>query len=330
MFPVQEETFRLIEAGKDVLASDRTGSGKTLGYTLPVLEKFNKSKYNLTPIKAPKFLILCPTRELVLQVSGEIAKFNSVYKVVSVYGGTSIEKQTTDISRGVAIIVATPGRLIDLLERKAINFKDLEVVCIDEADTMLEKGFKDDIEEIFGYIRGAAGKTQNIMFSATIPHWVTKIAREYFSKDMERINMIKDESVRTSETVEHYALYVKRHERHGAIRNLIEKYNPNSRTIIFTQTKAEANDFIKEFDSKHIVILHGDIPQSNREANLRDFRNGHKKLLIATDVAARGIDIPDVELIIQLSPPENPEPYIHRSGRTGRAGKEGINITFFD
>lgn len=186
---------------------------------------------------------------------------------------------------------------------------------------MLEKGFKDDVEEIFGFVRSAAGKTQNIMFSATIPKWVSQIAKKYFASDMERINMIKDEAVRTSETVEHLAQYVKRNERHSTIRSLIEKYNPNSRTIIFTQTKMEANDFVSDFDSKKIVILHGDIPQVARENNLRDFRDGVKRLLIATDVAARGIDIPDVDLVIQLSPPENTEPYIHRSGRTGRAGK---------
>lgn len=125
MFPIQEETFRLIEAGKDILASDRTGSGKTLGYTLPVLEKFNRAKYNTSPIKTPKFLILCPTRELVMQVTNEIKKVTSVYKVAAVYGGASIEKQISEIKRGVAIMVATPGRLIDLLERKAIDLNKL-------------------------------------------------------------------------------------------------------------------------------------------------------------------------------------------------------------
>ena len=130
--------------------------------------------------------------------------------------------------------------------------------------------------------------------------------------------------------MDHYALMVNQHERHEAVLRLIQKYNPDSRTIIFTQTKVEANNFIKYFDSDDIVILHGDIPQSAREHNMRKFRSGEKKILIATDVAARGIDIPNIELVIQLSPPETSEPYIHRSGRTGRAGKEGMNITFFD
>lgn len=148
-----------------------------------------------------------------------------------------------------------------------------------------------------------------------------KIAKSYFSSNLERINLIKDEEVRTSQTVEHLALCVHKSLRHQEAINLIEKYNPDNRTIIFTQTKMEANDFIKHFDKDDIVILHGDIPQNIREVNMKHFKNGHKKILIATDVAARGIDIPDVDLIIQLSPPENPEPYIHRSGRTGRAGR---------
>jgi ATP-dependent RNA helicase DDX21 len=136
--------------------------------------------------------------------------------------------------------------------------------------------------------------------------------------------------VRTSETVDHFALLVRPDERHHMVTQLIQKYNPDKRTIIFTKTKAEANDFIKFFDQNEMVILHGDISQNIREYNMSQFKKGTKKILIATDIAARGLDIPDVELIIQLSPPENPEPYIHRSGRTGRAGKDGLNITFFD
>lgn len=168
------------------------------------------------------------------------------------------------------------------------------------------------------------------MFSATIPPWVIKIAKQYFTSNMKHINLIKHLDVRTSRTVDHFGMYVKKDERHEIVNNLIQKYNPDNRTIIFTQTKMEANEFIKFFENKEIVLLHGDIPQTAREHNINQFKKGTKKILIATDVAARGLDIPDVELIIQLSPPENPEPYIHRSGRTGRAGKEGLNITFFD
>lgn len=178
-------------------------------------------------------------------------------------------------------------------------------MCIDEADTMLEKGFKDDVEEIFRNAREAAGKTQNIMFSATVPFWVGNIAKKYFD-NMKRINLVKDSEIKTSETVQHYAIHMNHNDRHTAINNLVERFNPDSRTIIFTKTKIEANDFLNLFDKKDIAILHGDISQQDREANLNLFRSGQKKLLIATDVAARGIDIPDVELVIQLAPPEQP------------------------
>lgn len=194
---------------------------------------------------------------------------------------------------------------------------------------MLQKGFKDDVEEIFKNVREAAGKTQNIMFSATVPFWVGNIAKKYFS-NMKRIDLVKDSEIKTSETVQHYGIHIHHSDRHTAINNLIERFNPDSRTIIFTKTKVEANDFLALFDKKNIAILHGDISQQEREINLNQFRSGQKKILIATDVAARGIDIPDVELVIQLTPPEQPQQYIHRSGRTGRAGKSGVNITFFD
>ena len=167
------------------------------------------------------------------------------------------------------------------------------------------------------------------MFSATVPFWVGNIAKKYFN-NMKRIDLVKDSDIKTSETVDHYAIHVSHSERHSAITNLIERFNPDARTIIFTKTKIEANDFLSQFDKKNIAILHGDISQQDRETNLNQFRSGSKRILIATDVAARGIDIPDVELVIQLTPPDQPEQYIHRSGRTGRAGKSGVNITFFD
>jgi ATP-dependent RNA helicase DDX21 len=167
--------------------------------------------------------------------------------VVTLYGGASISEQIRTMERGVAIIVATPGRLIDLIDKGAVDLRELEAVCLDEADTMLEKGFKLDVERIMEEVSEAAGETQNLMFSATIPPWVAKIASHYL-KNMKKINLINESEERTSQTVEHYALLVKEKERHETVLQLIQRFNPENRTIVFTQTKMEANDFIKYFD----------------------------------------------------------------------------------
>jgi ATP-dependent RNA helicase DDX21 len=171
-------TYELLYNGNDLLASDRTGSGKTLAYTLPILERFRVKNYHLESKRIPRFLILCPTRELACQVTNEISRFNQDFRITTLYGGASINQQSDDLSRGVDIIVATPGRLIDMVERGTAKLDSLETVCLDEADTMLQKGFKFDIEKIFELIQSQnKTKTQNIMFSATIPDWVEKIAK---------------------------------------------------------------------------------------------------------------------------------------------------------
>lgn len=167
---------------------------------------------------------------------------------MTVYGGSSISQQIRDIERGAGIIVATPGRLIDFMDRGVVNLKEVEAVCLDEADTMLEKGFKLDVERIMEEIKQQAGKTQNMMFSATIPGWVASIAKKYLV-DMKKINLIKEETVRTSETIQHLALMVEEDRRHEVVLDMIQQFNPNNRTIIFTKTKIEANDFIKHFDN---------------------------------------------------------------------------------
>lgn len=338
LFPIQAATFDFIFEENDLIARDKTGSGKTLSYVLPICENFRdkglfKNKYGQKPL----VLVVLPTRELVIQVTNV---FNTTrlsdneFRTTSVYGGTDIQNQIRDLRKGADIIIGTPGRLLDLVERKAVSFSDLKIIVLDEADQMLDMGFQEDIEKIYQAIHAEISreKLQSLLFSATIPTWVHEVSRKYLREDnLSRVDLIKEKGYRTPTTVKHLAINCPFFSRNGAIGDIVLCYGgQHARTIIFTETKKEANDILLEAHIKQeCQVLHGDIPQKQREITFRAFREGKFKCLIATNVAARGLDIPDVDLIVQLSPPKDVDTYIHRAGRTARAGRSGACVTFF-
>lgn len=344
LFPIQAKSFAPIFEGRDLIGKDRTGSGKTLAFALPILERMRVDGKTLVNARgqAPFVIVLVPTRELCMQVSKEFVRFMNFekeYRVLSVYGGTEIYPQLDALRNGVDIMVGTPGRIMDLMDRKAFSFRSLRHFILDETDQMLNIGFQEDIERILKTLRAELDENkksvemiQFLLFSATIPRWVDQIANKFMKPDLVFVDMIKNSETRTSKTVEHLSLFFPSKEHKiEAIGDLVLVYGgAHSRTIIFTDTKEEANEVMLKGQLKvECQVLHGDIPQKQREVTFTSFRNGSLKCLVATNVAARGLDIPEVDLIVQLSPPKEIDTYIHRSGRTGRAGKIGTCITFF-
>jgi len=338
LFPIQYKTFELIYNLNDIIGRDRTGSGKTLAFALPMLERMRKAGIfrNRQP-KKPSIVVLVPTRELAIQVGKEFAKLvhsRDELMVQSVYGGTDIREQCDRLRRGIDVCVATPGRLLDLAERNAIQFSDTKAFILDETDQMLDIGFQEHIEKIFEYIQQQNGgePIQTCLFSATIPDWVQGVAKKFMKADHKIVDLVKGTNVQTTVTVDHYALFVPQvTQKIDTMSDVHQVYGgQHSRTIVFTETKAEANDVMLKGNLKQeCQVLHGDIPQKQREITFEGFRQGKFKCLIATNVAARGLDIPEVDLIIQLGPPKDVESYIHRAGRTARAGRKGVCITFY-
>jgi ATP-dependent RNA helicase DDX21 len=338
LFPVQEATFAPIYEGKDIVAKDRTGSGKTIAYTLPVLERIRAKEENpfLAKDRGAQMIVLVPTRELANQVAREITSLKhseSEFNVLAVYGGTSIDKAISELKRGVDVLVATPGRLTDMMERGMVKLSSIKTVVLDETDEMLNIGFKDSIDAIIqNIIQAVPLKPQFLLFSATIPPWVQNATRSFMSSDKLFIDMVKESTLKTPAGVKHLALKVGSNRNSvSMISDLISYYSGgNGRTIVFTETKHVANKIMLDAGIKtECQVLHGDIPQSQREITFQGFREGSFKCLIATNVAARGLDIPHVELIIQVGLPQDLESYIHRAGRTARAGRNGTCLTIY-
>ena len=343
LFEIQQTTFHAIYQGKDLIGRDRTGSGKTLAFSLPILEKFRKlGKFNdKVRGQRPLVVVIVPTRELCIQVGKEFDRFKNSpneYRTLTVYGGTPIYNQIRSLQNGVEVVIGTPGRLIDLQQRGQLSMKDIRTFILDETDQMLNFGFQEDIEKIlkkakeeFEVINRDIAEIQYLLFSATIPAWVNKIAMKFMKPDVFRVDNIHGREVQTSKTVEHLSIFFPNKEaKIKAIGDVVSVYGgSHSRTIIFTDRKSEANDILLGGQLKiECQVLHGDIPQKQREVTFETFKKGNLKCLVATNVAARGLDIPKVDLIIQLTPPSEIDSYIHRSGRTGRAGKNGVCITF--
>ena len=344
LFPIQYETFNHIYEGRDLIGRDRTGSGKTLAFALPILERLRQKEKRFSQRRGqkPYVLVLVPTRELAIQVTKEFDRFKNSdreFRELSIYGGTDIHAQMDALRSGIEVAVGTPGRVIDLLMRGALSTKKLKYFILDETDQMLNIGFQDDIERImkrigeeFAQENKSTEKIQNLLFSATIPRWVDKISSKFMKRNVVFVDMIKHSETHTSKTVSHYSLFFpSKDDKIHAIGDLILVYGgAHSRTIVFTDTKEEANEVMLKGQLKvDCQVLHGDIPQKQREVTFQSFRSGNLRCLVATNVAARGLDIPEVDLIVQLSPPKEIESYIHRSGRTGRAGKSGTCITFY-
>lgn len=335
LFPVQYSTYRPIYKGKDVITQARTGSGKTLSFTLPIvsrlLKKYDGNKERGRPAKV---IVLAPTRELAVQIYDDFASIADQSKLCidRFYGGMMYEPQETAMRRGLDILVGTPGRILDLCEKGKLILNKVNHVILDEADRMLEIGFKEHMDKILAFCT-TDNKPQVLLFSATMPRWVEEVASKYMTKP-KKVNMIENSTNKTSVTVNHLAVRTGMNweDRNSIIGDLLQQYSgKHGRAIIFTQTKVQANDLsVSNAINQDAQVLHGDIAQKQRELRLQGFRDGKFQCLVATDVAARGLDIPEVDLVVQCEPPKDVDSYIHRSGRTGRAGRSGTSVCLYN
>ncbi|XP_048168100.1 nucleolar RNA helicase 2-like [Corvus hawaiiensis] len=333
LFPVQVKTFQPIYDGKDVIAQARTGTGKTLSFALPLIEKLQSVSQDGRRGRAPKVLVLVPTRELATQVAKDFKNLTRKLSIACFYGGAPYKEQLDLLKSGIDILVGTPGRIKDHIQNSKLELSSVKHVVLDEVDHMLDMGFAEQVEEILGssYKKGSENNPQTLLFSATCPRWVYDVAKKYMRDEYEQIDLIGRKTQRTATTVEHLAIQCRSSQRAGVLGDIIQVYSGSrGRTIVFCETKREANELAMNASLKQDAqSLHGDIPQKQREITLKGFRNGVFEVLIATNVAARGLDIPEVDLVIQCSPPKDVDSYIHRSGRTGRAGRTGICICLF-
>ncbi len=317
--PVQEEVIPyLLNEVRDVIALAQTGTGKTAAFGLPVIQKVD------VELVAPQVLVLAPTRELCLQIAGDLNDYSKYIKglhVLPVYGGSSIESQIKALKRGVQIIVATPGRLIDLIERRTVKTDNIRYVVLDEADEMLNMGFTESIDEILSKV---PENRSMLLFSATMPKGIAKITRKYMEDPKEITIGRKNEG---SNNVKHVYYMVHAKDKYLALKRVADFY-PNIYGIIFCRTRAETQDIADKLiqDGYNADALHGDLSQAQRDYVMQKFRVRNLQLLVATDVAARGLDVDSLTHVINYGLPDDVESYTHRSGRTGRAGKTGTSI----
>ncbi|MCG5641321.1 DEAD/DEAH box helicase [Streptococcus sp. DFI.7.26] len=317
--PIQEQTIPLALEGKDVIGQAQTGTGKTAAFGLPTLEKIRTEDQTI------QALVIAPTRELAVQSQEELFRFgrSKGVKVRSVYGGSSIEKQIKALKSGAHIVVGTPGRLLDLIKRKALKLHDIETLILDEADEMLNMGFLEDIESIISRV---PENRQTLLFSATMPEAIKRIGVQ-FMKDPEHVKIAAKEL--TTELVDQYYIRVKEQEKFDTMTRLMDVEQPEL-AIVFGRTKRRVDELTRGLKIRGFRAegIHGDLDQNKRLRVLRDFKNGNLDVLVATDVAARGLDISGVTHVYNYDIPQDPESYVHRIGRTGRAGKSGQSITF--
>jgi len=318
--PIQEKAIPvLLQGTKDFIGLAQTGTGKTAAFGLPLLQLINKQQ------KFPQALVICPTRELCMQITKDVNSFKRKtdhISVVAVYGGASIGMQIRDLKKGTHIVVATPGRLIDLIERKAINLENIHYVVLDEADEMLNMGFKDDIEFI---LKNTPNRQSTWLFSATMPSEIRQVSKRYMKQPFE-ITIGKVNA--GAANVDHQYFVTSQINRYETLKRIID-FNPGLYGIIFTRTKADAQEITESLirEGYDIEALHGDLTQALRDKVMARFREKNLQLLIATDVAARGIDVQGITHVINYELPDDMEVYTHRSGRTGRAGRSGISIS---
>ena len=317
--PVQEKVIPLLlEGERDVVALAQTGTGKTAAFGLPVIQRIVLSRH------VPQALVLAPTRELCLQIAGDLAdmsKYTPGLEVLPVYGGSSIESQIRALRRGVQIIVATPGRLIDLINRGVVHLDDVHTVVLDEADEMLNMGFVDSINDILSHV---PEQREMLLFSATMPAEVAKISKQFMKDPVEVVIGTRNEG---AENVRHIYYMVNARDKYLALKRIADD-NPNIYAIIFCRTRRDTQEIADNLirDGYNADALHGDLSQQQRDITMRKFRDRVITLLVATDVAARGLDVEDLTHVINYGLPDDTAVYTHRSGRTGRAGKTGISI----
>eukprot|EP00178_Gracilaria_changii_P024251 TRINITY_DN730_c0_g3_i1.p1 TRINITY_DN730_c0_g3~~TRINITY_DN730_c0_g3_i1.p1 ORF type:complete len:806 (-),score=115.38 TRINITY_DN730_c0_g3_i1:12096-14513(-) len=345
---VQAGTFDKLYDGNDLIAKSRTGTGKTLAFALPILERLailkNEGHYDAR--HGPACLVLAPTRELAKQVSREMSYIGGGLKisVLCLYGGSAYGPQEDALRRGVDVVVGTPGRLIDHIERGNLRLSNIAFAVLDEADEMLSMGFAQDVETIFEDLPPKENR-QVILFSATVPPWVKRLASQFQKEDVTMFDAITSGPMAAT-TVRHCAVRVPEREeaRASLLADIIAVHSPTkdenletngvrtpSRVIVFTQTKREADELATSgaLDGCGAAVLHGDVSQKQREVTLSQFRNGRFQVLVATDVAARGLDISGVDVVVQYRVPHDTESYIHRAGRTGRAGRSGTAVVMY-
>ena len=317
--PIQNKSIPIVlNSSRDLIALAQTGTGKTAAFGLPLIQQIELKNKNIQTI------VLCPTRELCIQISKDLISYSKLInglKIIPVYGGASIENQIKSIKKGSHVIVGTPGRTKDLIKRKVLNFNYVDRVVLDEADEMLSMGFKDDLDFILDTTKK---DRQTLLFSATMSKEVRNISKK-FMKNAEEITVEKLNS--GSKNVEHNIYFVSSRDKYATLKRIAD-YNPSIYGIVFCRTRRETKDISKKFikDGYNADAIHGDLSQSQRDDVMSRFRDGIIQILIATDVAARGLDVNNLSHVINYSLPDDPEVYTHRSGRTGRAGNKGISV----
>lgn len=318
--PIQASCIPAILEGKDLVGQAQTGTGKTAAFGIPALQLADRGS------KSPSVLILCPTRELAIQVTGEIIKlgrFTHGVFTVPIYGGQPISRQIKALKKGAQIVVGTPGRIIDHLKRGTLKLGALKLVVLDEADEMLNMGFREDLERILDFSKG---KSQTVMFSATVPKAIRRIMDKWMVNPQKVT--IKGQA-QTAEGIEQYIMEIRDSMRVEAISRIMDMGDFRL-GLVFSNTKRQCDNLVQEFQSRGFSAdaLHGDMRQNVRDKVMNKFRNGNIELLIATDVAARGLDVDDIDVVFNYDVPQDPEYYVHRIGRTGRAGRKGTAFTF--
>ncbi|QEK13601.1 DEAD/DEAH box helicase [Crassaminicella thermophila] len=318
--PIQKSAIPYMLQKKDIIGQAQTGTGKTAAFGMPIIHNIQAD------IKAPQALILTPTRELAIQVADEIRKFSKYIhgvKTLAIYGGQPIERQIKALKAGVQIITGTPGRLLDHIRRRTIRLNEINIVVLDEADQMLDMGFQEDIENI---LKEIPKERQTVLFSATIPKEIEALAKNY-QKNPKKVKVVHEKL--TVPLIEQYYFEVKAREKLEVLCRVLDM-EKEGLSVIFCRTKKGVDELVESLQSRGYFAegIHGDLKQAQRDRVMKKFREGTIELLVATDVAARGIDVENVEMVINYDIPEDLEYYVHRIGRTGRAGKAGVAYTF--
>ncbi|KAK9678330.1 hypothetical protein RND81_11G204200 [Saponaria officinalis] len=330
LFPIQRAVYFPALEGRDIIARAKTGTGKTLAFGIPILKQVTEDHEGKNSLRRsgrlPRVLVLAPTRELAKQVEKEMKESAPYLNTVCVYGGVSYTAQQSALTRGVDVVVGTPGRIIDLVNGNSLKLGEVEFLVLDEADQMLAVGFEEDVEVI---LETVPKKRQSMLFSATMPTWIKKLSRKYLDNPL-TIDLVGEHEEKLAEGIKLYAISTTAASKRTMLSDVISVYAKGGKTIVFTQTKRDADEVsLALSNSIPSEALHGDISQHQRERTLNGFRQGKFSVLVATDVASRGLDIPNVDLVVHYEMPNDQETFVHRSGRTGRAGKEGTAILMF-
>ena len=318
---IQKEAIPLLLENKmDLVGQAQTGTGKTAAFGLPLLQQIDPKKQKI------QGLILAPTRELGQQIAKQLFKFTKYSDKIfteAIYGGANIDKQIANLKRPTHIVVATPGRLIDMVKRKAVDLEHVKTVVLDEADEMLSMGFKKELDEILNFI---PNNQQTWLFSATLPHGIKQIINEHMADDAHRIEVNNKDVV--NKKIDHQYIICDEIEKLNILIQFLNSQKEN-RGIIFCKTKAATQKLTKQLLSKNVAVdcIHGDLLQKERDKAMRAFKNESLQVLIATDIAARGIDVADLSFVVHYQLPDKEEYYTHRSGRTARAGKHGLSLS---